>query len=402
MENRIIHSAPVRDIMGTPPRKLVAWGTTVLFIIFGLFLTISWFVEYPDTIPAPIEITTRKPPVIITARASGRIMEMNVAERDTVSAGFVMAIIESSARPGDISDLATWIAENVSVDTINPQRLPALTGLGEVQQLYSLYRQAYSRFWHYRENNYLGHRIRALNDEIRANRMLIESLKTKERLYHSALQLEISRFNRDSLMFIRETISPAEYEKSRQMLLARRIEIQQMSLDILTESISISRKEQDLLELSLKREEELQEFSAQASGRLSDLIAAVDLWKNKYLLLSPVDGTITFTRYWSVDQYVYEGEQVMTVVPADQGDIIGRVRLGMQRSGKVKPGLSVNIKLSGYPHLEYGLVRGTISNISLVADERQYLAEIALPEGLKTIYGRELPFTQNKIGRAHV
>ncbi|MFO7575684.1 MAG: HlyD family efflux transporter periplasmic adaptor subunit [Bacteroidales bacterium] len=402
MENKIIHSAPVRDIMGTPPRKLVAWGTTILFIIFALFLSAAWFIQYPDTIPAQIEITTRKPPVIITARANGRITEMKVADSDTVRAGDVIAIIESSSRPADILGLEAWIAVNTSVGTINPQRLPAITGLGEVQQFYSAYSQAYSRLWHYRENDYLGHRIRSLSEEIRANKLLIESLKAKERLHQDGLQLEISRFNRDSLMFMREAISEAEYERSRQLLLARRIDIQQMSLDVLEESISISRKEQDLQELSIRREEELQELSAQSSGRLSDLIAAIDMWKNKYILQSPVDGTITFTRYWSVDQYVYEGEQVLTVVPADQGEIFGRVMLGMQRSGKVKKGLSVNIKLSGYPHMEYGLVRGIISNISQVADEKQYSAEISLPDGLKTIYGKELPFTQNMSGTVEI
>jgi len=281
-------------------------------------------------------------------------------------------------------------------------RLPAFNGLGEVQQYLSLFKQAYSRLWHYRENDYLGHRIRALAEEIKANRQLIESLKAKEKLHLDGMEIEKSRFNRDSLMFVREAISEAEYERSRQLLLERRIGMQQMSLDILEESISLSRKEQDLQELSIKRDEELQELYAQNSGRISDLIAAIDLWKSKYLLVSPVDGTTTFTRYWSSDQYVQEGEQVLTVVPADQGEIIGRVMLGMQRSGKVKQGLTVNIKLSGYPHLEYGLVRGVISNISIVADEKQYIAEISLPAGLKTIYGRELPFTQNMSGTVEI
>lgn len=114
--------------MGTPPRKLVAWGTTVLFIIFALFIIASWFIKYPDTVPAQIEITTRRPPVIITARASGRIIEMNVSERDTVKAGIVMAVIESSARPREIFDLEIWIEENATSDTVNPIKLPALNG----------------------------------------------------------------------------------------------------------------------------------------------------------------------------------------------------------------------------------------------------------------------------------
>jgi HlyD family secretion protein len=99
---------------------------------------------------------------------------------------------------------------------------------------------------------------------------------------------------------------------------------------------------------------------------------------------------------------VYEGESVLTVVPADQGDLVGKLVLGMQRSGKVLPGMDVNIKLSGFPYLEYGLVKGEVRNISLIASEEEYIVDVALPSGLETIYGREIPFTQNMSGLAEI
>jgi HlyD family secretion protein len=74
----------------------------------------------------------------------------------------------------------------------------------------------------------------------------------------------------------------------------------------------------------------------------------------------------------------------------------------MQRSGKVKVDGEVNIKLSGYPYLEYGMVRGIVKSKSLVPSGDSYIIEVGLPEGLTTLYGKQLEFTQNMQGTAEI
>jgi hypothetical protein len=74
----------------------------------------------------------------------------------------------------------------------------------------------------------------------------------------------------------------------------------------------------------------------------------------------------------------------------------------MQRSGKVKNGQMVNIKLSGYPYLEYGIVRGIVRSKSLVPSSDAYIIEVDLPNGLSTLYGIKLDFTQNMQGTAEI
>jgi HlyD family secretion protein len=62
----------------------------------------------------------------------------------------------------------------------------------------------------------------------------------------------------------------------------------------------------------------------------------------------------------------------------------------------------VNIKLSGYPYLEYGIVRGIVKSKSLVPSGDAYVIDIALPNGLTTLYGKPLDFTQNMQGTAEI
>ena len=74
----------------------------------------------------------------------------------------------------------------------------------------------------------------------------------------------------------------------------------------------------------------------------------------------------------------------------------------MNRSGKVKTGQAINIKLSGYPYLEYGMVRGVIKAKSLVPENDTYIIEVAFPSGLVTMYGNKLEFNQNMQGIAEI
>jgi HlyD family secretion protein len=74
----------------------------------------------------------------------------------------------------------------------------------------------------------------------------------------------------------------------------------------------------------------------------------------------------------------------------------------MLRSGKVKQGQMVNIKLSSFPYMEYGMLRGIIKSKSMVPSGDAYIIEIELPDGLTTLYGKKLEFTQNMSGTAEI
>jgi len=125
------------------------------------------------------------------------------------------------------------------------------------------------------------------------------------------------------------------------------------------------------------------------------------------VLQSPVAGKITFNGYWIINQNVNAGDEVFTVIPNNStADIIGKALLPIARSGKVKAGQKVNIRLENFPDNEYGILRGVVKNISLVPSQTgqtaNYTVEINLPEGLTTTYKKELPYLQNMQGQADI
>jgi len=152
----------------------------------------------------------------------------------------------------------------------------------------------------------------------------------------------------------------------------------------------------------IKRVEEKEKLITILDESFLNLKAQLTIWENNYLLVSPIDGIAAFTKFWSVNQSVMKDEPVMSIVPSLTGKFIGRITLKMQRSGKVKPGQLVNIKLSGYPYMQYGMVRGVVKSKSLVPTADAYIIEIDLPDALTTLYGVKLDFTQNMQGVAEV
>jgi hypothetical protein len=394
MEDRkpeIKYSDPVEDIMGSPPGKILRWGTLAIFIVFVLFILFAWFIKYPDLIPSPVEITTENPPVTL------------VANKSIVVKGQVLAVMETAASYKEFEILRKFADTASYFLSLQNNSMQVLTKLGELQIHYSTFQRNLSAYNNYIKNDYYGNKIQSVKDEMKGTRIYIDRLRESEKLYSENLELDAKRFRRDSALFkANKTIPDSEYDKSRQALIRQRLELQNIRLQLSAKDIEQTSRQQLLVEHSIKRSEEIEKLSSTLEESFRNLKAQISIWEITYLLVSPVSGTVTFTKYWSENQSVSKDEPVLTIIPSDQGNYVGRIWLKMQRSGKAMVGQSVNIKLSSFPYLEYGMVRGIIITKSLVPSGDAYVIEIELPDGLKTLYNRQLDFTQNMQGTAEI
>jgi multidrug resistance efflux pump len=398
----ILYSDEVREIMGNPPRRILRWGTGVMFSVFVLFILFAWLIRYPDTIPAPVEITTSNPPVTLATKITGNIKYLYVAEKEQVSAGQLLAVMETTASIDEIKHLKQLVDTIRKPELLISKSLPDFSELGELQETYGSFLKNLSDLKNYIDNDFYGFKITSLTDEIRGIQEYINRLIVKEKLYSENNRLEIKKFKRDSLLFVDKIIPESELERSHQSLIRLNIELQQVRLDHSEKSIEMAEKRQLLQDYNIKKVEDKAKLVSVLNESYMNLNAQVKIWENRYLLVTPVDGIVSFTRFWNANQSVVKDEPVITIVPLETGNFLGRISLKMQRSGKVKPGQKVNIKLSGYPYLEYGMVRGVIKSKSLVPSRDAYIIEIDLPDGLTTLYGIKLDFTQNMQGTAEI
>jgi HlyD family secretion protein len=398
----ILYSDPVKEIMGRPPRKILRWGTTLMFLIFLLFILFAWIIKYPDTIPSQVEITTENPPVTLTGKISGRIKNLKVSDREIISEGQLLAVIETAASINEIDLLNLLIDSIGKPELLSVAQMPGFSELGELQSYWSSFIKSLTDYQTFNKNDFYGNKIQSITEEINSIRQYIDRIKVKENLYNENQIIEAKKYKRDSILFTEKVFSESEFEISRQALIRINIELQQVRLDYSAKLIEIAAKNQLLQDYRIARLEEGEKLLSVLNESFLNLKAQIKIWENTHLLISPIEGTVTFTRFWHENQSVIKDEPVLFIVPGEAGDYIGRINLKMQRSGKVKAGQLVNIKLSGYPYLEYGMIRGVVKSISLVPTGDAYFIEISLPSGLTSLYGRKLEFTQNMQGTAEI
>jgi HlyD family secretion protein len=401
-KSEILYSDDVKEIISAPPGRIIRWGTAIISVVFAALILLAWLVRYPDVIPSTVEITTQNPPATLVTKISGRINKLYVKNGENVSKGQLLAVMETAASIKEIENLREILDTITNADRIRPGNLPSFNYLGELQSEYTAFLKSLNDFDTYIQNDLYGSKISAVNVEISGIGEYLSRLRVKESLLAENLSLEENKYRRDSILHSGKVYSESEIENSRQALIRMKLELQQVRLEHSAKVIGLSEKRQQLQDYIIMRQEEKEKLISVLNESFLNLKAGLNIWINNYLLITPVDGQVTFTRYWSENQSVLKDEPVLSIVPDNAGDYVGRINLKMNRSGKVMTGQIVNIKLSGYPYLEYGMIRGVISSKSLVASGDFYVIEIILPQGLTTLYGRELAFSQNMQGIAEI
>ena len=176
--------------MGNPPSRLLRWGTGVMFSVFVLFILFAWLIRYPDTIPAPVEITTSNPPVTLITKITGNIKHIYVIEKEKVSAGQLLAVMETTASIEEINSLKQIVDTIRKPEFLTSKILPEFSELGEMQETYGTFRRDLSDLKNYLENDFNGFKIASLTGEIREIQEYINRLIVKEKLYTENQKLE--------------------------------------------------------------------------------------------------------------------------------------------------------------------------------------------------------------------
>ena len=249
----IIYSDPVKEIMGNPPRKILRWGTTVMFSVLVLFILFAWFIRYPDTIPSPVEITTMNPPVTLVTKITGRIKYLYVIEREKVSAGQLVAVMETTASIKEIELLKQTVDTISKTESLTTGLLPELSELGELQGYYASFLKNLSDLNNYNINDFYGSKITSITEEINGIQEYINRLIVKEKLYYETQKLEANKYKRDSMLFAGKVIPESEIETSHQSLLRINIDLQQVRLDHSAKSIEMSERRQLLQDYKINR-----------------------------------------------------------------------------------------------------------------------------------------------------
>ncbi len=396
-----LRSEEVQEILGRPPRWILRWGITLLFSVVLLLFVGSWFYKYPDVIVSDITVTTENIPATLVAKSSGKIIKLFVSDKQIVQQNQILAVVENSASYNDVIKLDSLLQNFIS-DTILKTKPFENLILGDVQPSYISFLKSCNDYNNFVQLNLLERKIELLKQQIEIQNQYYNRLNKQSEFQKEDLEIAKTEFKRDSSLFVGKVTAESEFSKSKSAFIQRKQIYESAITNLLNVKLQISQLEQQIVELQLQIQEQNKQYTQAVEQSFNTLQNSVKQWKQQYLFISSINGTVAFTTVRSENQNVTIGDKVFTIIPEKESRMIGRIIMPMQGSGKVMIGQKVNIKFYNFPYMEFGMVIGKVKSISLISSESNYIVEIDFPNGLKTNYGKVLLFSQEMKGSAEI
>ena len=405
---RPIYSDEVQEIMGRIPGRVVRWGISVIFSIFVILLGVAYFFKYPEIVTSSIVLTTTNPPTELIARSTGKVEHILVENGQSVLPNELIAVLFSTADYRSVLQLEKVLSDSLfSLSTERGYFENRTNLLGELQPHYTALEKTCKSYSHYMQTGAIPQQKIRIEQQIK---MLYAGLRAQEKqleILQRDLRFERNNQKRDSVLFHSHALTEADYDASVQKLLQKELSVTSQQSSIISTKNDILSQEKQLTDLTIQYDNEQNEFQLQFEEQRTQLLAEIRLWKDKYILNAPIAGKITFTKYWAENQNITIEDRLATIVSEDSTQIIGRITIPSSGLGKVEVGQQVNVKLNGFPYMEYGLLKGRLISISSVPEtinqeEIGYIGEVAFPQGMVSSYKNKFRFIQQMDGTAEI
>jgi HlyD family secretion protein len=398
------HSEEVDELLGKPPAWLLRSGIGVIFTVLLSFFIASWFIKYPEVVSSQVVFTTLNPPVSLVARSNGKIQELFVKANDSVKANEVIAIIENTADYEQVKKLSLPSPKEGFFDVISS--IPPLggRGLGELQTPYENYCKALKDYQLFKELDYNNLKIKALEQQIVFQKQLGNNLGEQSGLQKEDLQLYKRQFEADSLLRKQGAVALREMEQAKSSLLQRKNILVQAQAAQINSALRITELQQQIIDLQLKEQELTTQYQQQIQRTKAELQSQINAWKQKYMIVSPINGRVSFNQFWNINQEVKAGEEVFAINPSSKENelLFCKTVIESRHAAKVQIGQAVIIKLAAYPFERFGILRATIAEISALPKEDKFAVVLKLSNGLQTNYHKTLTFKPQMQGTAEI
>jgi len=393
METKIeLRSEEVQDIISQVPGWLLRWGISLIFLLIGALLAVSWFIRYPDVIKASVIVTTDPAPINLVSRASGKILLLK-KQNENVSKDEVLAVIQTNANYVDVLSLEKKLV-NTDIDTHYQHLYLSLkqpTQAGELQSFLNNAIRSLQELTAFQQNDLHLKQIFHLQKQIASYKTLNQNLNEQLGLMQQETALSHEQFKTDSLLLVQKVIAPLDFNKAKGSYLVQQRSLKNTEAYIISNQLQIGGLEKQLTELEIDKSAKEEQLLTATTNGLNELTSQIKKWKENYLFIAPKAGSLAYLGFIENDQFIESGKPLFAILPNSK-QLIAKAEMPLAGAGKVKVGQKVNIRLSNYPYEQFGMLRGTVESISEIPEKEKYTVLISLPEGMTSTYNKQLTF----------
>ena len=407
----IEHGNEIEEIISKKIPSVVKWGT-VYFLLILIFLTAAcWFIQYPDTVTTQAKLTSINAPKEVLTKTQGKLVKLFAKEGEQTKQGSVLGFMESIADHQGIIKLSAVIdsmqillSQNKTIEAINYYQMLSsnqsnkfLTSAGEIEGALSTFQQSYNTFRNYISGGFYLSKVNMLTKDLAFLKKMHSNLLEQKGLSVEDLSLSQKTFAANKTLNDEKVISDFDYRNENSKLIGKKLTLPQISSSIISNEAQQNEKLKEIAELQNTIAQQKSIF-AQA---LNSFKSQIEEWKQKYLLIAPIDGKIAFATFLQENQQL-KANQVICFVNPENTEYYAEIYIPQTNFGKVKIGQKVLLKFPSYPSQEYGSVNGKIDFISNINTDSGYLAKVILPEGLSTSYKRQIQFRDGLLAQGDI
>lgn len=400
------YSSEVEDAINEHPTWMMDWGIASILSVLVLLLLGSYLYKYPDIISADVTINTQNPTISMVGKVDGRIERMLVKDGQKVKTNDILILIENPADYNDIQKLKSYL-NHVKNYLLYPQspfhfKLDDNISLGPLQEDYSSFLEEFDYYLIISKSNYFINKVAASKLQIELQNLNLENLIIQNSILAKELGLAEKQVIRDSTLYFSKVISKSDFENANSVYLQKLYSFQRAETNLINLKIEIEQAKELLLDLEENQKIKIEAIERSLKKKILNLLSQISLWENLFVIKSPIEGYVSFNRFYASGLHTVAGEKIINIIPIDSTLVFARAETSLKNTGKLKIGQQVNIKLENYPFSEYGSLKGSLTNISKMPENKIYYLNIKLDKEIKTTREKKIQLSQGMSGKAEI
>lgn len=409
IEDIEIRSEEVQEILGTPPSWLVRWGSLTALALFVLLMWLSFLVKYPDVVEGDIHLVSKDPPVRLTAPNASRIEEIIARNNTQVDSGEALIAFRSTANFRHVLSLEDYIASVRSLrdEDLLKFKVPKNLVLGELQADLFEFQDVQLKYNSEMYKELSTSDLRSSQSRIsRLDRSMDYQKEMRRQIQEQIAEAEQERKNKEHLVSVNQASQEDVNRVQRRIM--------DLNKELIRTETEIRDRDSELSALRIKVRS-MERGADKETNFASDVLresflrlrAGVNTWKQRYIMEAPRSGLVQFIgRNVAENNFVYKDEQLLVILPSKNKEIVGKMFIPFNRSGKVKLGQKVIVKLESLDFQEYGVLEGQVTWKSLSPrDDGQKVElpiDVSFPSKMITTAGKQVPTEEELFGEARI
>lgn len=384
----------VENTMGAPPGWITRWGIASILTFVLICLGVSAVVHFPDVINADATVYSTHPPIEIYPAKSGEMAELLVNDKQTVFAQQPLFVLNSSGHWRDVLLADSLLNGDVEAGMILPENLR----LGDMGSIYREVLLSRNNYHQALERDITTLKIRSIETEIKQINQLNENIGRQNQLLAEEVRIAENNLNRAKKLFSDGVKSQQDMEAIELDFLKVKRQLEQSEGEMVNHRIRINQLQTQMADLRKNQHEAFDNLRSTLSQKTAALQSLVAQWKRQYLVLAPASGIVSLPTQLTKGTFMSVEHSVLSIVPPEHAagnKAIVKARISTAGAGKVEAGQQAIVYFDNFPSSEYGTMDATVTDISLIPQEKFYTVTLELPAEWKTSYGKTIPRKQD-------